>query len=333
MRTIVQAAQKDYNATILATQRAAAANNIETVLSVVRCGGNVERDLTLVPIGSVPQLKSYDAYGSSTPLFESVNVLIDDFLRLPDAQDPEVTFIVMATTDGENNSGRTTGPQLAARIKELQKTDRWTFVFRVPKGDARDLIRLGIEPGNILEWDQTERGVQAASQANDQAFDEFYKNRASGTKSTKTFYTSMKDVTVSEVKAVLTDISSEVNLWPVATKEEGTAIREFVEGRLHGQAMLKGAAFYQLVKKEDKIQANKKIVIRDKNSGAIYYGDAARDMVGLPKFQDARVRPEDHGLFDVFIQSTSVNRKVNANTQLMYWPGVGKAFKEGISAR
>lgn len=333
MYSIARAAARDYNATIQATQRAASANQIETVVSVIECGGGVRFAERNQPVGLIKPLNE-SAYGASggTPLFQSVHAAIDDLLRQPDADDPEVTFIVMATTDGQDTGPRGGGKELAKRIKELQKNDRWTFVFRVPRGDARDLVGLGIEPGNILEWDQTERGVQAASAANEQAMAEFYTNRKAGVKSTKTFYTSTANVTEADVQK-LGDISAEVQLFPVSTKEDGGAIREFVESRLAGAPMLKGAAFYQLVKTEDKIQDYKLVAIRDKDSGQIFCGPEARDLIGLPRYGDARVRPDTAGKWQVFVQSTSVNRKVNAGTQLMYWPNVGKRFTEGKSAR
>jgi hypothetical protein len=219
------------------------------------------------------------------------------------------------------------------KIKELQKTDRWTFTFRVPKGDARDLARLGIEAGNIFEWDQTERGMQIASVANETAVAEFFSNRAAGVKSTKTFYTSVANLTESEVKAVLGDISADVQLFPVSAKEDGAQIRDFVENRLGGKAMAKGAAFYQLISTQTKIQDYKLIAIRDKETGAVYCGPEARDLIGLPRIGDVRVKPDTAGKWQVFVQSTSVNRKVEANTSLMYWPAVGVRFKEGPSAR
>ncbi len=331
MGHIARAAARDYNSTILATARAAAANNIETLVSVVRCGGSTYREMIAKPIGSVAQMGEYDYKTGG----ESINVLIEDLLSMPDANDPEVTFIVMATTDGADTGPRDGGKRLAARIKELQRTDRWTFVFRVPVGDARALVGLGIEPGNILEWDQTDRGVAAASQANETAVNDFYMARATGVKSTRTFYTSMKDVKPEDVKAALRDISAEVNLWPVSETENGSQIRTFVESRLSGSPMLKGAAFYQLMpgKVEDKVQDYKLIAVRDKTTNAIYCGPEARDMLGLPRLGDARVRPSDNGNFDVFVQSTSVNRKVVAGSQMMYWKNVGQTFKEGPSAR
>ena len=333
MHSLRKPAMNDYNALIAATQRAAMVNNIQTVASVYECDSSTRvpdrRVEHLTPIGSLKQLTSYDARGG-TPLFKTVLQGIEDLSRVPDFNDPEVNFLVMATTDGHDTDGG--ADQLARRIRELQLTDRWTFVFRVPRGYARHLVGLGIEPGNILEWDQTERGVHAASQANDQAMADFYQGRTNGTKSTRTFYTSVANITEADVKK-LGDISAEVQLFPVASKEEGAQIRDFVEARLNGSAMLKGAAFYQLVKTEDKIQDYKLIAIRDKETGQIFCGPEARDLIGLPRYGDARVRPDTAGKWQVFVQSTSVNRKVTGNTQVLYWPNVGKRFTEGKSSR
>jgi hypothetical protein len=56
-------------------------------------------------------------------------------------------------------------------------------------------------------------------------------------------------------------------------------------------------------------------------------------MLALPTIGTVRLAPDELGDYDVFIQSTSVNRKLDKGTQLMYWPGVGVAFKEGPSAK
>ncbi len=81
------------------------------------------------------------------------------------------------------------------------------------------------------------------------------------------------------------------------------------------------------------MQANKRIAIRDRTTGTVFAGDAARQMLALPTIGTVRLAPDELGDFDVFIQSTSVNRKLDADTQLMYWKEVGTAFKEGPSAR
>lgn len=340
MSHIARHAARDYNANIATIREAAATHSVDTIVSVVKCGhgrqGIVHRDITNSNVTQLqPLLESaYEANAGSTPLFDSVGDLIEQFQAVPDYNDPDVSFLVMAVTDGQDNSSRRySARSLAQKIKELQATDRWTFVFRVPRGDARALANMGIPESNILEWEQSQRGVEAATQATTQAFNEFFASRATGVRSTKKFYTNLKDVSTADVKAVLKDISAEVQLWPVAMSEDQQAIRTFVEGRLGGKPMLKGAAFYQLNKTEPTVQDYKLIAIRDKSNGAVYAGDHARDMLGLPKYGNCRLAPGDHGNFEIFIQSTSVNRKVTGGAQILYWANVGQAFKEGISAR
>lgn len=344
MRTIARAAARDFNGTVDAIEKASTANNQDTILTHVKCGhegqGIAHRAVvnsTLAKLQRIPE-SSYPTNAPSTPLFDSVWMAIDSLEAAPDRDDPEVSFLVLATTDGGDNSSRRTARELAARMKDLQKTDRWTFVFRVPMGEGRHLVSMGIPGGNVLEWDQTDRGVAVAAAQTEQAMDDFMKGRASGQKSTTKFYANLQDVSIEDLQTFatngqLTDISSEVKYFPVTAKDAGEAIRTFVEAKLGGQPMAKGAAFYQLVKTEPKVQANKRIAIRNKATGAVYAGDAARQMLALPTLGTVRLAPDELGDFEVFIQSTSVNRKLDAGTKLMYWDQVGKAFKEGISAR
>jgi hypothetical protein len=339
MSNIARAAARDYNATITSVRDSSLKENQDTIVSVVELGyGSTQQCRHVVTNSHVSTLQpiaesEYSARGSGTPLFDAVGLLIEEFRAKPDATDPNVSFLIFVTTDGqENASKKWSGHRLAEVIRELQGTDRWTFVFRVPRGYSRELTRFGIHEGNILEWDQSQRGVEVAAAATTQAFTNYFTARSAGERSVKTFYTTTANVTEADVKK-LGDISAEVTLFPVAAKEDGEQIRDFVEKRLAGKSMLKGAAFYQLVKTEDKVQDYKLIAIRDKDSGAIYCGPEARDLIGLPRVGDARVRPDTAGKWQVFVQSTSVNRKVNGGTSVLYWPNVGVRFTEGKSAR
>ncbi len=339
MRSIARAAAQDYNSTVTAMLRAAGTHGIDTIVSVVKCGhgglGIVHREIVNSNVNvlqPIPEL-GYQTDARSTPLFDAVAELIDILQAAPDYCDPNVSFLVMATTDGADNSSRISGSQLAKRMADLVRTDRWTFVFRVPKGHARDLVRLGIPAGNVLEWDQTEKGVQVASKTTTEAITGYFDDRSKGKKSTTKFYANLADITVEDAKKELTDISSEVQFWPVAAADGGTQIRAFVEARLGGAPMVKGGAFYKLHKVESRVQDTKRIAIRDRSTGAVYAGDAARQMLALPTIGDVRLVPDDLGQWDVYIQSTSVNRKLDTGTELMYWPAVGVAYKEGPSAR
>lgn len=337
MRSIAHAAMRDYNDQLATIQAAASQHNQDTIVSVVTIGeghfATVGREVVNSNVNILKPLDRYQADASGTPMIESVFELIDILSCVPDVNDENVSFLVMVTTDGQETQARHRGRELAQRIRALQATDRWTFVFRVPKGGERQLSDLGITGVNVFEWDQTVKGVQASTMANQEAFTEYFKGRASGMKSTTKFYASMKDVDISEVKKALVDVSTEVVFFPVAQSDNQSLIRPFVEGKLNGEPMVRGGAFYQLVKTEPRVQANKRIAIRDKNSGAVFAGDAARQMLALPTVGTVRLAPDELGDYEVFIQSTSVNRKLDAGTSLLYWKGVGKAFQEGPSAR
>lgn len=345
MGHIVEAARKDFNSNIESLREAAIAHSQDTIVSVIKCGfrdpfihGSSTKNefeyvnsnvLAIQPIRS----GGYIARGNSTPLFDSVGELIESFKKVPDANDPDVSFLIMVITDGQDNSSRTwSAARLSAEISRLQATDRWTFVFRVPRGYKSDLVRMGIPSGNILEWDQTDKGVETASKVTSTSMSNFYAARSVGAKSTSTFYANVGDVDVKKVKAQLVDISSEVQIFSVLPQEDGEQIRVFCENRISGP-MLKGAAFYELTKLEKKVQDYKQIMVREKSSGKIYCGSAARDLLGLPHSGDIKLAPGSFGAFDVFVQSTSVNRKVPAGSMVAYWSKVGVAFTEGPSAK
>lgn len=341
MRSIARVAARDFNSKIASIREASLSQNQDTIVSVVECGygstDQVRRAVTNSSVASLTPLVegSYEANGRGTPLWDSVGELIEMFENVPDAANKDVSFLVMAITDGaENASVKYSAHKLAEKIRALEQTDRWTFVFRVPRGHGRAIAqKLGISEGNIQEWDQTEKGVMAAAARDQEAFTQYYTSRSKGETSTRKFYTDLSSVTSKDVAVSLTDISKEVTIWPVGPSDNGSEIRPFVESRLNGAPLLKGAGFYQLTKTEPEVQDHKKILIRDKTTSGIYFGAAARQMLGLPTYGTVRLAPGNHGNFDIFIQSTSVNRKLTAGTSLIYWPDVGTKYKEGPSAR
>ena len=337
MGHLAKAAMNDYNAQLATIQEAAKSHNQDTIVSVVTIGegraATVGRETVNSNVQVLKPLTRYatDAYG--TPLIESVFELISIMESVPDANDPDVSFLIMVTTDGQETQARHRGRELAAKIRQLQATDRWTFVFRVPaKSGPRELATLGISGVNVYEWELNERGVQTSTLANTEAFTEYFTARSGGMRSTTKFYANLADVNVADLQKQLVDISADVKFYPVTQAEHQSLIRPFVEEKI-GAPMARGGAFYQLVKTEPKVQANKRIAIRDKTTGTVFAGDAARAMLALPTIGTVRLAPDDLGDYDVFIQSTSVNRKLDAGTQLMYWSSVGVAFKEGPSAR
>lgn len=74
------------------------------------------------------------------------------------------------------------------------------------------------------------------------------------------------------------------------------------------------------MKPEKAVQDHKKICILDKKTNAIYTGAAARSLLNLPSSGTVSLRPAKSSKFDIFIQSTSTNRKVKENSRILYWP-------------
>lgn len=329
MGSIRRAAARDYNAQIAQLAQGARDAGQETFATVVRCGdyrgmsgpySGVCRETVNAPINVISPLMEHNYLADGwTPLWDSIGDLINILSGTPDANDPGTTFLIMVITDGEENQSRHWSVDLLMkRIKELQATDRWTFTFRVPRNMSRRLVQLGIPAGNILEWDQSDEGMSHSTQATTTAVASYFSNVSRGVNATQKFYADLSGVSSSQVASKCVDISAKVNIWPVAKAEAGAEIRPFVEKRLN-KPMKKGAAFYQLTKPERNVQSYKKIIIRDKNDNAIYGGDDARRLLGLPVGQNIKLEPGKLGNFEVFVQSTSVNRKLVGSTQLVYW--------------
>lgn len=314
MISLKQPAIKDYNDTIQVAKQASTDNDIDTIVSTVRFGiyEKVDREIVNSGIDRLRPITSYPVDGS-TPLFDAVGDLITQLSNVPDAGNPDVTFLILAITDGEENSSKNwTGVTLGARIRTLQASDRWT---RVPRGYAQSLERLGIPSGNIQQWDQTERGLRESSVVTSSAISNYYSDVKRGVRSSTGFYANLKNVGQNTVASVMTNISGEVRIFPVQTRID---ISSFFVLKTHEQYE-KGTAFYQLTKPEKAVQAYKLIVVRNKYSGAVYAGKSARDLLSLPTTGTIRLAPGDHGDWDIYIQSTSTNRILLPNTTALYW--------------
>ncbi len=97
--------------------------------------------------------------------------------------------------------------------------------------------------------------------------------------------------------------------------ENDVSIREFVES--NDLIFQKGKGFYEFTKSE-LIQESKEVVLREKLTGDMFSGEKARRMIGLSVGERAKVKPVYFDEFDVFVQSTSYNRKLIGGTRFLY---------------
>jgi len=317
MNNVRAAAVKAFNRNLKDLQEQAKGTGQKTTLTLIVFGDpNVRVAFRRVPIENVERMDYADfTPNSGTPLYDAAGLAIEELHAFP--EDKDTSYLIIVITDGgENASHSYSASKLSMLIRSRIATDRWTFAFQVPRGSAAGVAGvLGLPAGNVIEWDQTDRGVEAASTANSVGLRSYFQARASGTRSVSNFYTTdLSGVKKKDLKA-LVDVTSQVKIWPVDKESE---IKPFAE-RKNG-FYTTGAGYYQLMKTE-KIQHYKQVLIQDKATGKVYAGEEARELIGLSPSTDridGKVTPGNHSNFEIFIQSTSSNRKLPRGTKLAY---------------
>ncbi|MEU9993642.1 VWA domain-containing protein [Streptomyces sp. NPDC048045] len=234
------------------------------------------------------------------------------------------SFLTFVLTDGQENASHRC-PDAPARdpralvraVAEMIETqdDNWTLAVLVPdQMGKREAMQCGFPKDNIAIWDATStQGLEEAGQVIRQATEQFMVGRTQGIRGSKAvFSTGAKAVNKDTIKAAgLTPVDpSQYQLIPVA---RDVAIRDWVVEC--GHTYRTGGAFYQLTKSE-KIQAQKQIAVLEKKTDRVYTGPEARALLGLPDVE-IRVKPDHNADFTIFVQSTSVNRKLVTNTRLL----------------
>jgi hypothetical protein len=102
--------------------------------------------------------------------------------------------------------------------------------------------------------------------------------------------------------------------FQVLAVDDDCSIKDFVSD--NGLNFKAGRGFYEFTKPET-VQGYKEIILMDKKNGDMFEGDYARELLGLPKGANAKIKPAEYD-FVVFVQSTSYNRKLVAGTRFLY---------------
>jgi hypothetical protein len=234
------------------------------------------------------------------------------------------SFLTFVLTDGQENASHrcqdspARNPrQLVQAVAQMIETqqDNWTLAVLVPdQMGKREAMQCGFPKDNIAIWDATStQGLEEAGQVIRQATENFMMGRTQGIRGSRAvFSTGAEAVNENTIKAAgLTPVDpSAYQLIPVA---RSAAIKEWVVEC--GHTYRTGGAFYQLSKSE-KIQAQKQIAVLEKKTDRVYSGPEARSLLGLPD-TEVRVKPDHNEHFTIFVQSTSVNRKLVPNTRLL----------------
>lgn len=261
----------------------------------------------------LPSLAGHYFTDGTTALIDATWQAIDDLEKTAQLYG-EHSFVVYNVTDGAENASSHTKEELRKRLSQLP--DNWTMASLVPNQHGVEYARdLGFPGGNIAVWDATSaQGVAKMGETLRAATTSYMDTRSrTGMRSTTSLFAPQMDK-VDEAalkKAGLKPLDpTKYVLIPVTAEMR---IDEFVKQCTTNYIVGKG--YYQLTggrkpkgKRGIIVQGNKQVAVLNKKTNEVFTGDAARQLIGLPK-ENVTVDPTDtKGDYILFVQSTSLNR-------------------------
>lgn len=283
----------------------------ETRVSVYRFGETTIEclifDMDVMRLPSANDL--YSVLRENTSLIDAILKSQED-LETTSQLYGDHAFLTFVMTDGEENRSRRSARELQRKIMDAPAN--WSMGFLVPDRRGREYMeRLGVLADSVAIWDTSGvQGLNTVASSIRAATDNFMNARTKGVRGTRSvFGTGLDAVNVQTVSQTLTPLSGYSHLFV----EDKVRIDEFVTERTGSYT--KGQAYYQLVKTEN-IQPQKQVLVVDKKTGMVYGGSEARGLIGLGS-TTVRVRPDVNPLYDVYVQSTSLNRNLVPGTTVL----------------
>lgn len=283
----------------------------ETRISIYVFNTSVECvvfDMDVMRMGSIKEY--YDTFGG-TALIDATASAVADMKKLPELYGDHA-FLVYVITDGEENASRATVGHLSGILKALP--EHWTVACLVPDAKGmHEAKKFGFPSDNVQIWSTTGGGLEEVGRGFRSAMSNYMDARAKGVRGTKSLFTlDATNLNKSAVKSKLAEIHP--NSYSILhVRQDESVIKPFVE--TWGMAYRVGSAYYELVKPEI-VQPQKFVCVQETKTGKVYEGTSARELIGLPAYE-VKVNPVDHPDWRIFVQSTSVNRKLPKGTQVL----------------
>jgi len=145
------------------------------------------------PAASIPVLTE-DRYKPSggTAMLDAVGSALDLLEASPDATDENTSFLVVVISDGQENSSREwKWKTIAERVKKLQDTGRWTFVYLGANQDLSEVAKnMHIPTSNTMSFTGAQGLTRSTGPTGSHStgLKNFFTGRKMGNKASRKFY-------------------------------------------------------------------------------------------------------------------------------------------------
>lgn len=167
------------------------ARDMDNRICLFTFGNDVKEEMWDVDANEVILLDG-DTYNPDgwTSMLDAVGMGINKLLQQSDINEEHVSVLFIIISDGmENHSKEYTYKSIATMIQEVNKTNRWTFVYLGASGqDLANVREMGIGKKNSMAYTASCRGLTAASMVNSRASNAFYDSRMKGATMSSSFY-------------------------------------------------------------------------------------------------------------------------------------------------
>lgn len=272
-----------------------------------------------------PSISGHYYADGGTPLVAATLQAIAEMEETPQRYGKH-SFLLYVLSDGdENTSDRRLYPVLPVKLKSMP--DNWTIAALVPNAGAMaEAKKWGFPAGNIAIWNTTSAtGVQELGKEIYAATNAYMTTRSTsgGTfTGTKGLFdmgagaVNAQTIAAARLQPMDRNLYMLIPVPPPLPANPKNEVKPFVEAA--GLKFTVGQVFVPLrATRANRIAPGKIIVIREKATDKVYMGDGVRAMVGLPDTQ-ITVRGTFNADYDVFLQSTSINRHLETGTQILY---------------
>jgi len=178
MGSIRDEAIEAFNEQLKDIRKVAKSEDIHPRIGLVKFGTDVQKiDIWDSPISKVNNLQKKDYRVSGmTAMLDGVGTAIDKLLELDDINDKGTSVLINIISDGEeNNSKEYSFETLAAKIKELTATGRWTFTYTGANQDLSVVSeRMNIPKGNTLSFTADSHGMKMSNRSRSVATSSYF---------------------------------------------------------------------------------------------------------------------------------------------------------------